>query len=87
MNLPLVDHFAIFQIHAVDRMRVLLILQNHVCVFCVKHNLLWAEELPSWGLDFRYVRGKLKVVSWCVLEYANLRAPNDEGPVMLVSDS
>ncbi len=78
MDSPLVDHLAVLEVHAIQLVRVRVLLQDEVAVLVVQHDLLGREELALGGLDFGDVGAELEVVVGRVLEDANLGAANDE---------
>jgi hypothetical protein len=87
VNLPLIHNLSVLQVHAVQRVRIVGILQYHVRVLRVQHDLLRAEQLALRRLDLRYVGGKLQMVVGSVLEDTNLRSSDDKRPIMLVANS
>ena len=78
MHLPLIDNLTILQIHTVQGVRVTLILENHVRILRMQHNLLGAEQLATWRLDLGDVGRELQVVVGCMLEDTNLGATDDK---------
>jgi hypothetical protein len=51
VHLPFIDHLAVLEIHAVELIWVVVLLQDQVAIFVVEHDLLRRKQLSAGGLD------------------------------------
>ncbi|KXT07524.1 hypothetical protein AC579_189 [Pseudocercospora musae] len=81
VHLPLVHHLASLEVHAIDAMGIIWILQYHVVIASVEHDLAGRESLALERGDIVDARAELKLIVIRVLEDANLVSAHHERPV------
>jgi hypothetical protein len=86
VNLPLVDYLSGLQVHPVERIGVIRVLENHVLILLVKHDFVGCEGLALWCHDIRDRSGELQLVVRGMFEHTDLVSTNHERSIMLVAD-
>jgi hypothetical protein len=86
VHLPLIYNGTSLEIHSVEVVRVIEILENHITILLMQHDLVRVESLAAWCLDVRDGRRELKLILGSVLEDTNLVATYNKRPVVLVAN-
>jgi hypothetical protein len=66
-------------------MLIVLVLENHVLIASVEHDLLGTEKLAFGSLNLRDVGDKFKLVVRAAFEHSDFGAADDEGAVVPMS--